>query len=237
MSTGYRVSSDGHANHQTPTPPSHETSESMNGHRYTLEVSPSLATLLSATEKLHHHLCPRQVLGVRMGLLAGEVLGLSLPQTNKRLLTIMETDGCATDGVSVATNCWVGRRTLRIEDYGKVAATFVDTQTGEAIRIVPRPDVRQLAAAFAPDAKGKWQAQLLGYQRMPANMLLALQPVRLSKPLEAILSKPGRKAFCHLCGEEIINEREVIRNGQVLCRACDGEAYYCPIEQIPELAG
>jgi formylmethanofuran dehydrogenase subunit E len=84
-----------------------------------------LNELLEASAALHHHLCPRQVLGVRMGRLAGRLLGLDLPQSDtqasglsasKRLLTIMETDGCAADGVAVATGCWVGRRTLRIED-------------------------------------------------------------------------------------------------------------------------
>src|SRR5439155_26987565 len=85
---------------------------------------------LAATAALRHHLCPRQVIGARMGLLAGELLGLELPQADKRLLVIVETDGCAADGVAVACNCWVGRRTLRVEDYGKVAATFVDTHTG-----------------------------------------------------------------------------------------------------------
>src|SRR3990172_10577507 len=88
----------------------------------------SLDKILRTSAALHHHLCPRQVIGVRMGLYAGEILNLDLPQTEKRLLTIMETDGCASDGVAVATNCWVGRRTMRVEDYGKVAATFVDTQ-------------------------------------------------------------------------------------------------------------
>ena len=83
-----------------------------------------LTELLKESAALHRHLCPRQVLGVRMGLLAAEVMGLDLPQTDKRLLTIIETDGCAADGISVATGCWVGRRTLRVEDYGKVAATF-----------------------------------------------------------------------------------------------------------------
>jgi hypothetical protein len=29
-----------------------------------------------------------------------------------------------------------------------------------------------------------------------------------------------------VCGEEIINEREVHRAGDVLCRGCAGEAYY-----------
>ncbi len=99
---------------------------------------PSLQELLQATAARHYHLCPRQVLGVRMGMLAAQLLHLDLPQTDKRLLTIVETDGCFIDGIAVATGCWVGRRTLRIEDYGKVAATFVDTQTEQAIRLTPR---------------------------------------------------------------------------------------------------
>ncbi|MGC8780907.1 MAG: FmdE family protein, partial [Anaerolineae bacterium] len=70
---------------------------------------PTLKELLDMTTALHRHLCPRQVLGVRMGLYAGELLGLSVPQQDKRLYTIVETDGCAADGVAVATNCWVGR--------------------------------------------------------------------------------------------------------------------------------
>src|ERR1041384_2224346 len=103
---------------------------------------------LAATAALHHHLCPRQVLGVRMGLLAGELLGLARPQTDERLLTIVETDGCAADGVAVACNCWVGHRTLRVEDFGKVAATFVDTLGGQAVRLVPRAQARQLARSY-----------------------------------------------------------------------------------------
>ena len=51
-----------------------------------------------------------------------------LPQTDKRLYTFVETDGCFADGVMVATGCSLGHRTLRLIDYGKVAATFVDTR-------------------------------------------------------------------------------------------------------------
>jgi formylmethanofuran dehydrogenase subunit E len=185
-----------------------------------------LHELLDYTATRHRHLCPRQVLGVRMGLLAGEILNLDLPQTDKRLLTIVETDGCASDGIAVATNCWVGRRTLRVEDYGKVAATFVDTLTGCTIRIVPCREARALARDYAPEARNNWEAQLLGYQRMPAHALLAVQSVKLKTPIDRIISRPGRKAMCDQCGEEIINEREVIQKGLVLCRACAGGAYY-----------
>jgi formylmethanofuran dehydrogenase subunit E len=69
----------------------------------------SLAELLAESSVLHRHLCPRQVLGVQMGLCAAALLGLDLPQSDKRLLTIVETDGCFTTGLSVATNCWGNR--------------------------------------------------------------------------------------------------------------------------------
>jgi formylmethanofuran dehydrogenase subunit E len=202
--------------------------------RFTLKgvAMPTLQELLDASAALHHHLCPRQVLGVRMGMLAGRLLELDLPQKNKRLLTIMETDGCATNGVAVATGCWVGRRTLRVEDFGKVAATFVDRQseaqqTSErAIRIAPRPDVRRLVAAYAPEAESRWQAYLLGYQRMPDDLLFSWQEVVLVTPLQTILSRPGMRTVCQICREEIMNEREVLVEGRVLCRSCAGSAYY-----------
>jgi len=196
----------------------------------------SLAELLDASAALHRHLCPRQVLGARMGMLAGDLLGLDLPQTGKRLLTIAETDGCAADGISVATGCWVGRRTLRVEDYGKVAATFVDTRTGQAIRLSPQGDVRQRAWEFAPESLNSWKAQLLGYQRMPAGELLSTQTVRLTTPADQIIGCAGQRAVCEMCGEEILNQREVVHEGTTLCRACLGQSYYrlvMPLSRLP----
>lgn len=185
-----------------------------------------LTGLLTASAALHHHLCPRQVLGVRMGLLAGKLLDLDVPRTDKRLLTIVETDGCAADGVAVATGCWVGRRTLRIEDYGKVAATFVDCETGRAVRIVPAADARALAQRYAPEAIGRWESQLIGYQRMPNELLLTARSVELVVPAATLVSAPGLRATCQQCGEEVINGREIECDGRVLCRACAGESYY-----------
>jgi formylmethanofuran dehydrogenase subunit E len=186
----------------------------------------SLAELLEESSALHRHLCPRQVLGARTGMLAGQILGLILPQEKKRLLTIVESDGCYADGVSVATNCWVGRRTLRVEDYGKTAATFVDTQTGQAIRIIPSAESRTLAPDYALEAKNRWESMLLGYQRMPDEELFTVQEVALLTPVAEIISRPGIRVNCERCGEEIINEREVVQGGQILCRSCAGGGYY-----------
>lgn len=187
---------------------------------------PNLDGLLLASAIHHHKICPRQVLGVRMGLLAGHLLEIALPQPEKRLLAIAETDGCFVDGISAATGCYVGRRTLRIQDYGKTAATFVDALTEQAIRIAPRADVRELAWQYAPSARNKWEAQLIGYQHIPDELLLHGQRVELTVPAKQIVGQAGKRVTCEICGEEIINQREVIREETVMCKSCIGESYF-----------
>ncbi|MCB9722404.1 MAG: formylmethanofuran dehydrogenase subunit E family protein, partial [Candidatus Omnitrophica bacterium] len=91
--------------------------------------------LLEKSVREHSHLCPRQILGVRIGIAGMNALGFDEPPAKKQLLVISETDGCFVDGIIAATDCTVGHRTLRVEDYGKVAATFVDAKTGRAVRV------------------------------------------------------------------------------------------------------
>lgn len=186
----------------------------------------TLDVILAESAKRHKHLCPRQVLGARMGLLAAELLGFDLPRHDKRLLVISETDGCAVDGLIAATGCGAGSRTFRILDFGKVAATFADTNTEETIRIVPRQDARALAVEHVSSVRNKWEAMLFGYQVMSASDLFVVQQVKLNMPLSGLINRPGRKAICEICEEEIINGREVVNNGVVLCIACAGESYY-----------
>ncbi len=182
--------------------------------------------LLQKSTSFHNHLCPRQVLGVRMGLAGGRWLGLDVPQKDKRILTLVETDGCFIDGLGVAIGCSIGRRSMYVYDFGKVAATFVDTQTGRAVRIVPSRLTRKLAKSYAPEAESRWHTYLLSYQRMPAEELLTIQEVRLNVSLVEILSRDGYRVNCEICGEEIINEREIVRDGSIMCRSCAGERYY-----------
>ncbi len=184
-----------------------------------------LEELLQRASARHDHLCPRQVLGVRMGMYAAELLDLPLPQDDKRLLTLIETDGCFADGVAVATGCELGHRTLRLVDYGKVAAAFIDTQTGRAVRIAPTLDSREQAGKIAGEGNSRWRSYLEAYQVMAYEDLFMAQEVTLNFSVEAVVSKHGPRVTCAYCGEEIINEREVIANGEVLCRACAGDSY------------
>lgn len=191
-----------------------------------------LAELLARSAARHHNLCPRQVLGVRMGLLAGKELNLELPQQEKRLFAIVECDGCGMGGIAVASGCFVERRTMRVLDYGKLAATFIDTQTERAIRIKPHPEARTLALSLFPETE-HWQSLLEGYQALSDEQLFIVEPVQLSISLQKIISQPGLRVNCALCNEEISNEREVIRDGQILCRACAGDRYYTLVGSEP----
>jgi formylmethanofuran dehydrogenase subunit E len=188
----------------------------------------NLSEILAISTARHSHLCPRQVLGARAALDAAAWLDLDLPRRDKRLLVIAETDGCFVDGVMAASGVSVGHRTLRIEDYGKIAATFIDTHTGRALRLVPAPTARDQVWNYVVDEPRPYFVQLLGYQRLPADLLWQRQEVELTPALADVLSMPGRKVICARCGEEIINDRQLTApDGAPICRACAGDSYYC----------
>ncbi|MFN8376677.1 MAG: FmdE family protein [Anaerolineae bacterium] len=194
----------------------------------------TLQDVLDQTTAMHKHLCPRQVLGARMGLYAGKLLGLELPQSDKRLYTFVETDGCFSDGVAVATNCWLGRRTMRLMDYGKVAATFVDIEAERALRLHPHPQARTVALSYVPNAHSRWHAQLEAYQIMADEELLSVREVSLNLSMKALLSRAGMRVNCEECGEEILNEREVHVGDRILCRSCFGDSYWQHSEILHE---
>lgn len=200
-----------------------------------------LTPLLKESSQMHRHLCPRQVLGIRMGLLGLRQMGLidsdyqpRYQNKHKRLLCIMESDGCGADGVAVATDCFVGNRTLRVLDYGKMACTLVDTRNEKMLRITPHANARQLAYQFAPNAASRWHTYLEGYQIIPDHQLLLTQEVILTQSIPEILSRPGIRVNCEHCGEEVVNEREVVVNGRTLCRSCAGENYFKIVERNAE---
>lgn len=197
-----------------------------------------LAALLRESARRHHHLCPRQILGVRLGLCGLRALGLSgrdsLPRffnRDKQLLTFVETDGCGADGIAVAVGCSIGQRTMRVYDFGKVAATLLDTQSGRAVRVSPFPDARSLALQCAPNAPSNWHAYLEAYRIIPDDELVWVQEVAILQPLDEILSTPDARVVCDICGEEIINEREIATGSGTLCRSCAGQGYYRAIER------
>ena len=175
---------------------------------------------------MHGHLCAGQVLGVRMARRGCLELGLDPDDRadRKRLIVYVETDRCAADAVESVTGCRLGKRTLKHMDYGKVAATLVDMQTGRGVRVIARDDARDKVKAYG-DSKAL-QAQLAAYQKMPDDDLLVVQRVKVDIPPEDLPGRPLRRVTCEACGESVSDGREVVVDGRTLCRACATEPYY-----------
>jgi formylmethanofuran dehydrogenase subunit E len=183
---------------------------------------------LLEAEKAHGHLCAGQVLGVRMAMLGLEKLGIEDPRgkDRKRLVTFVEIDRCATDAIAVVTGCRLGKRALKFRDWGKMAATFVDLQSGRAVRVAAKESSKALARSMHPEIESKNQQQMLAYREMPNDELFAEQWVKVSLPPEELPGFKGERIVCAECGEGINFQREVRRDGRILCRGCAGERYY-----------
>src|SRR5580658_8940647 len=98
-------------------------------------------------------MCAGQILGLRMAIYGMKLLGIDDPtgRDRKRLVTFVEIDRCATDAIPVVTGCRLGKRALKFRDFGKVAATFCDLQTGRSVRVVARESSKQRAKELYPE--------------------------------------------------------------------------------------
>ena len=172
----------------------------------------------------HGHLCPGQVLGVRMAVTGCREVGIPLPRrAGKGLVVFVEIDRCATDAIQALTGVSLGKRTLKHLDYGKMAATFVNVAGGAAVRVSARDDARTLAPSYAPGEADARQAQIQAYQVMPEAALLSIEPVVVNP---GWLDRRRVRVLCEECGEGINYQRELTAGGRILCRPCGGEGYY-----------
>ena len=202
-----------------------------------------LDELLHDAEVAHGHLCAGQVLGVRMAMLALKRLGIGDPRSRmlvdgslnpdrKRLVTFVEIDRCATDAIGVVTGCRVGKRALKLRDWGKMAATFVDLYAKlegdeyKGLRVVALESSKARAKELYPELEKNAQ-QMKAYRELPDAELFAEQWVRVPLPASEFPGYKGERVACARCGEGVNFDRFIERDGALLCLACaDGEGLY-----------
>jgi formylmethanofuran dehydrogenase subunit E len=195
----------------------------------------SFQELLISSANAHGHLCPGQVVGVRMAMLGCRLIGLDDPSNGgqiKKLLVYVEMDRCTADAVAHVTGVKLGRRSLKFFDYGIMAATFANLETGRAFRVLSTEESRDLVSCYAPEGAGKGEAQLAAYQRMPDSVLFRVQEVRISLHDEDMPGPTRYKATCTRCGQVVRDRREVDRNGEILCKPCADGAYFSYAREI-----
>ncbi len=184
--------------------------------------------LLNESVKTHGHLCPGQVLGVRMSLFGLGHIGIEDPRgrDRKNLLVFVEMDRCATDAIRSVTGCSLGKRTMKFLDYGKMAATFMNLSTGKAVRVVAREDAREKAKSSFPEIADKYTAQLHAYKIMQDKDLFDHMAVDVVLKPEDMPGRPLQRVQCSMCGEYVQDRREIDSGGKILCRPCAHGGYY-----------
>lgn len=188
----------------------------------------TLEELLERAEQAHGHMCAGQVLGVRMALLGCEKIGITDPRGGERknIIVFVEIDRCAADAINTVTGCRLGKRTLKYHDYGKLAATFLNLKTEEAVRVVALDSARDAADHAFPEIENRYERQLQAYKILPDNVLFKTERVKVTVPAQDQPGRPVARVTCQECHEGINDRREVQKDGRTLCRACAGDAYF-----------
>ena len=193
----------------------------------------SLEEILTECEQLHGHMCAGQLLGARMALLGCRLVGLDDPRGAERKKTIVwvEIDRCMADAVGAVTGVRLGKRSLKYVDYGKVAATFLNTELNRAVRIVALESSRRLADERFSDIAEKRQRQFRAYTEATDDELFKTELVSVElRDLDAPGS-PRSRVICSVCGEGVNDGREVIgADGDPLCRGCHQGTYYSKLD-------
>ncbi|MBN2653754.1 MAG: formylmethanofuran dehydrogenase [Nitrospirae bacterium] len=185
-------------------------------------------SLLNESVKVHGHLCPGQVLGVRMSMLGLKLIAIEDPRgkDRKSIIVFVEIDRCATDAIQSVTGCSLGHRTMKFVDLGKMAATFINLKTGKAVRLIAREDTRQKAKDMFPEIENKYAAQLESYKVMTDEDLFEIMEVSVDIKPEDMPGRPLRRVCCDVCGEYVQDMRDVEKDGKVLCKSCSEKCYY-----------
>ncbi len=167
----------------------------------------------------HGHVCGGIVMGIRMARLGCARLGIEEPRSDRDLMVFVEMARCAADAIYAVTGVTLGKRRLKLVDQGKMAMTFVDGRCGTALRVRPRPGAPRTPQGTDPIA---FLAQFTDEE------LFELREVRVSIPPEDLPGPPLRRAVCARCEEEVLDGREILKDGVALCRSCAEGAYYAP---------
>jgi iron complex transport system ATP-binding protein len=165
----------------------------------------------------HGHICAGIALGTKMTLAAMKALGMDPAIKNKNLIVYAEIDRCMTDAVQVITGCSLGHRSLKYADYGKFAATYINTETGKALRA-------SIKESFNSSGPIEETIKLVG--QTPAEDFVILKEVRVNISENDLPGFPRNKTNCAVCSERIMDGREIKKGNQDICRACANGKYY-----------
>jgi formylmethanofuran dehydrogenase subunit E len=187
--------------------------------------------LLEQHEKTHGTLCPGTLLALRMTVLGCALTGIEDPRgaDRNKLIVWVEIDRWLGDAVETVTGARLGNRTLKFLDYGKLAASFLNRETGKAVRIVALESSRRLADLRHPEIEDKCERQMRTYREAAEEELFAVTDVEVQVRAKDLPGHPRSRVICSKCGDGVNDGREISLPDRItLCRPCVYGTYYQP---------
>jgi len=186
----------------------------------------NLEKCLEEAKIFHGSLCAGAVMGVRMSIMGLNAIGINDPKgkDRKSLMVFVEMDRCAADAILSVTGCRPGKRTMKIMDYGKMAATFINLKTGAAVRIAEKnPDGDKI---YTREMIEK-EPRTVDYLKRSDEELFSIAEVKVEIRPEDMPGPPLRSVPCSICGERVLDMKDVMANGKYVCRPCaENKRYY-----------
>lgn len=170
-------------------------------------------TLIEEARNFHGGVCAGIILGTRMTMIGLERIGITDPKNadRKKLMVFVEIDRCCADAITALTGCRPGKRTMKVYDFGKMAATFLNLETGKAARVSTKGRRKQ---------QGAEKGEMPDFSKLPEEDLFFVADVEVPLKPEDMPGRPLRRVTCDSCGESIMDARDVEENGETLCRPC-----------------
>jgi len=103
-----------------------------------------LTSAIKDAEKLHGHLGPFLVIGVRMGNIAKRILNTNLENGTLKVdakIPLLTPFSCILDGIQTTTNCTIGNQKLKSENSEKEIAVRFELNSDSALKVSVNPEI------------------------------------------------------------------------------------------------
>jgi formylmethanofuran dehydrogenase subunit E len=174
---------------------------------------------LETAKAFHGDACSGIKIGSRMAIIGLEAIGIADPKGSDRkdFMVYVESDRCASDAILAITGCHPGKRTLKVLNYGKMAAVFVNLKTGKAVRVSSKnKDGDTVTTREMIDQEPRSD----DYLTASDEELFDVKEVSVKIPEGELPGKPARIVTCASCGERVMDMRDVTVDGKFYCVPC-----------------
>lgn len=181
---------------------------------------------LEEAKEFHGDACGGIQMGTRMAISGMRAIGILDPrgEDKKDLMVFVEIDRCPTDAIIAVTGCHPGKRTMKILDHGKMAATFINLKTNRAVRVCAKNrqgDVIKTREMIENEPMKD------DFAALADDELFTVTEVNVHLKPEDMPGRPLRSIPCASCGERVLDMKDVEIEGKYYCRPCaEKKSYY-----------